>query len=113
MRAKTMAGFIEEICAAPAGTDCSGINYRSISRRAIKEVLPIIIEQDLTERQKICIRKSYYEGKTQSEIAEELFLSQPTVSHHIKTAKDIIRNRLYYCDAALEKAEKLLSSALN
>lgn len=108
-----MAGFIEEICAAPAGTDYEGVNYRSISRRAIKEVLPIIIEQDLTERQKICIKKSYYEGKTQSEIAEELLLSQPTVSRHIKTAQDIIRNRLYYCDAVLEKTERLLINALN
>ena len=112
MRAATMAGFIEDIFAAPTSDDCD-VNYKSISRQAIKEVLPIIINRDLTERQRECIEKRYYECKTQSEIAEELMLSQPTVSRHIKTAQEIIKNRLCYCDAALEYAEKIMLNALN
>lgn len=108
-----MAGFIEEICAAAPPAESGNYNYRSISRRAIKEVLPIIIARDLTERQRVCIEKCFYEGKTQSEIARELMLTQPTVSRHIKTAQDIIKNRLYYCDAALDKAEKIIIGTLN
>ncbi len=113
MRRIAMAGFIEEICAAPLPAESTSVNYKSISKQAIKQVLPIIIEQDLTERQRICIEKRFYEGKTQHEIADELLLSQPTVSRHIKTAQEVIRNRLYYCNAALERAEKLIISTMN
>lgn len=113
MRMAKMAGFIEELYAAPDYNDGGTVNYKSISRRAIKEVLPIIIKQDLTERQRRCVEMMYYEGKTQSEIARELLLSQPTVSRHIKTAQRIIRNRLFYCDAALESAERQIINSLN
>ena len=112
MRHPTMAGFIDEICASPLANERGTVDYKAVSRRAIKEVLPIIIENDLTPRQRECIELKYYQGKTQSEIAQQLLLTQPTVSHHIKTAQEIIKNRLYYCDEALKSAQKLVMDDL-
>ena len=71
---------------------------------ALKKVLPLIIENELTERQKICLKYMYISGKSQSEIASELKLSQPTVSRHINTAKNIVNSELKYCYFAVSTA---------
>lgn len=72
-------------------------------RKAFSAVLPIIIENELTPRQSTCFKFKYLENKTQEEIASQLKLSQPTVSRHINTAKDIVNNKLKYCYLALSK----------
>lgn len=72
-------------------------------RRAFSAVLPIIIDNELTPRQSTCFKFKYLENKTQDEIASQLKLSQPTVSRHISTAKDIVNNNLKYCYLALSK----------
>lgn len=83
------------------------IDEQKISRNAISTVLPLIIKNDLTERQQSCFTLKYVNHLNQSEIAKKLKLSQPTVCRHISTAKDIINNRLAYCLAALSKANKM------
>lgn len=72
-------------------------------KKAFATVLPIIIDSELTKRQSTCFKCKYLENKTQDEIAQMLKLSQPTVSRHIQTAKDIINNKLQYCYLALSK----------
>ena len=62
------------------------------------------MENELTERQSVCLRYKYISGKSQQEIAKTLKLSQPTVSRHISAAKDIVNNNLKYCYAALSAA---------
>ena len=70
-------------------------------RRAFSLVLPVIIENELTQRQRICLSYKYVSGKSQQEIASIVKLSQPTVSRHINSAKEIVNNKLKYCYAAL------------
>lgn len=89
------------------------VDSQKINRCAISAVLPIIMKNDLTERQKSCLELKYVKNLNQSEIAEKLSLSQPTVCRHIKTAKDIVNNRLAYCLTALSKANKMWIDAEN
>lgn len=74
--------------------ECDG---QKIMLKAMSKVLPLIIKNELTDRQSICLRLFYVHNKTQLEIARELKLSQPTVSRHISTAKDIVKKYLNYC----------------
>ncbi|MDE6723815.1 MAG: hypothetical protein K2J55_06445 [Eubacterium sp.] len=83
------------------------MDEQKISRSAISTVLPLILKNDLTERQRSCLTLKYVNNLNQSEIAGKLNLSQPTVCRHIATAKDIVNNRLAYCLAALSKANKM------
>ena len=83
------------------------IDEQKISRSAISTVLPLIMKNDLTDRQRNCLTLKYVKNLNQSEIAGKLNLSQPTVCRHIATAKNIVNNRLAYCLAALNKANKM------
>ncbi len=85
----------------------SSIDEQQISRSAITAVLPLIMKNDLTDRQRSCLKLKYINRLNQSEIAGKLNLSQPTVCRHISTAKSIVNNRLAYCLAALNKANKM------
>ena len=62
------------------------------------------MNNELTQKQSVCLRYKYINNKNQAEIAEILQLSQPTVSRHISTAKEIMNNSLQYCYIALTKA---------
>lgn len=72
-------------------------------QKAVGTVLPLIMENELTKKQSVCLRYKYINGKTQKEIANLMKLSQPTVSRHINAAKEILNNSLKYCYIALEK----------
>jgi RNA polymerase sigma factor (sigma-70 family) len=72
-------------------------------RKAFSAVLPLIIQNELTQKQSICLKYHYINGKSQAEIAKMLKLSQPTVSRHISAAKEIVNNKLKYCYIALTK----------
>ena len=61
-----------------------------------------LIENILTSKQKTIYQK-YQSGLTETEIARELNLSQPTVSRHINVAKDKINAILNIYDRAVEK----------
>lgn len=75
-----------------------------ISKNALKSVLPQILMNELTPRQRKCLTMRFSQLMTQEQIAEELKLSQPTVSRHLKKAVDIVANRLNYCMSALDRA---------
>lgn len=93
-----MISFVEEYMSNKTVHDdeceCDG---QKIMLKAMSKVLPLIIKNELTERQSICLRLFYVHNKSQLEIAKELKLSQPTVSRHISTAKDIVAKYLNYC----------------
>lgn len=57
-------------------------------QRLIRE----IVEEQLTEMQKICIIAYYYNGQKQSEIAEDLGISENTVKTNLSRAKAKIKN---------------------
>lgn len=71
-------------------------------RKAFSTIIPLIVKNELSERQSVCFRYKYLSGMSQREIASLLHLSQPTVSRHINSAKDIINSSLKYCVIALK-----------
>lgn len=79
-------------------------DFEKAKKKAISLVLPYIISQKLTDKQQQCIKYKYDLGKNQSEIAELMHLSQPTVSRHISSAKKILNDDLKYCFAAVTAA---------
>lgn len=98
--------FIENFYYSDSDYLCE-LDEQKINRKAISAVLPIIMKNDLTDRQRSCLTLKYVNNLNQCEIAGKLNLSQPTVCRHISTAKDIVNNRLAYCIAALNKANKI------
>ncbi len=86
------------------GTDFnSSLDREKAHQTAFSTVIPLIIDNELTEKQSVCFRYKYLSGKSQQEIADLLHLSQPTVSRHINSAKDVINSSLKYCFIALSK----------
>lgn len=69
----------------------------------LNTLLPLITDNELTIRQKDVFNMYYYQDKRQTEIANLLHLSQPTVSRHLSTAKDIMNNHLRYCYLSIVK----------
>ena len=81
-----------------------GYDREKAKQKAFQAVVPLIMNNELTQKQSVCLRYKYINNKNQAEIAELLQLSHPTVSRHISTAKEIMNNSLQYCYIALTKA---------
>lgn len=101
-----MKDFLEECVADRDVFENESDDEQKILSKALSRVLPKIIENELTPRQSICLRLFYVHGKTQTEIARELKLSQPTVSRHINTARAIVNKILGYCLYSVKKANE-------
>lgn len=101
-----MIDFVEEYMSPKATPSDNGYDEQRILIKSISKALPLIIKNELTERQSLCLRLFYVFGKSQVEIARELKLSQPTVSRHIKTAKDIVNKFLSYCFYSVKQANE-------
>lgn len=101
-----MKSFLEECVADRDFFEDDSDDEQKILRKSLSCVLSKIIENELTPRQSICLRLFYIHGKTQTEIARELKLSQPTVSRHINTAKAIVNKILGYCLYSVKKANE-------
>lgn len=74
--------------------------------KAVSQALPLIVKNELTQKQSLCLRLFYIHNKSQVEIARELKLSQPTVSRHIKSAREITNRFLNYCYYSVSKANE-------
>lgn len=101
-----MKDFLEECVADRDLFEDDSDDEQRILSKSLSYVLPKIIENELTPRQSICLRLFYVHGKTQTEIARELKLSQPTVSRHINTGKMIVNKILGYCMYSVKKANE-------
>lgn len=101
-----MIDFVEAYMSDSNTTVDDGFDDRKILMKSVSKVLPLILENELTQRQSLCLRLCYVYGKSQTEIARELKLSQPTVSRHIKTAKAITNKCLSYCVYAVKQANE-------
>ena len=64
-----------------------------------------VLENELTERQRICASDFWLNGKKQKEIAHELGLSQSTVCRHIAAAKRKLRHAAKYSPATARAFE--------
>lgn len=101
-----MINFIEEYMSSSTPTNEDELDEQRILMKSMSNVLPLIIKNELTPRQSLCLRLFYVHNKSQSEIASELKLSQPTVSKHIAKAKDITNKYLNYCFYSVNKANE-------
>lgn len=101
-----MIDFVEAYMSDANSYQEDGFDERKVLKNSITKVLPLILKNELTDRQSLCLRLFYVYGKSQTEIAKELKLSQPTVSRHIKTAKDITNKCLTYCIYAVKQANE-------
>lgn len=99
-----MIDVINDFCFKDTPDDQTGFDEQKITAAAMKTVLPLLMENELTAKQRACLSMFYIGGKSQTEIAKILHLSQPTVSHHIVTAKAISNKTLKYCLIAVAKA---------
>lgn len=98
-----MIDFIDNYYADKASVPDDGYDMQSAKKKAVSAVLPLIIKNELTPKQGLCLKYYYVNKKSQREIAALLKLSQPTVSRHINTAKQIVNGNLKYCFIALSK----------
>ena len=98
-----MIDFIENYYHDTSLEKQDGYDEEMAKKKAFSTVLPLIIKNELTQKQSICLRYHYINGKSQAEIAKMLKWSQPTVSRHINAAKSIVNNNLKYCYIALDK----------
>ncbi len=101
-----MINFVEEYMSDKNVFEDNGFDEQRILVKSISKVLPLIIENELTQRQNLCLRMFYIFGKSQAEIARELKLSQPTVSRHLKTARDIVNKFLSYSYYSVKQANE-------
>ena len=69
----------------------SGSSETWIENFALREAI-----KSLNEREKRIINLRFYAGKTQSEIANEIGISQAQVSRLEKSALDHIRKQMFY-----------------
>lgn len=100
MKRRNLVDYLyTRFCSVEPELDTAGVK-----KAAMKAVLPEIIANELTERQRRCLSMRFSDRMTQEEIAEQLELSQPTVSRHIKKAVGTVANRLHYCMSALDRA---------
>jgi RNA polymerase sigma factor (sigma-70 family) len=101
-----MINFVEEYMSDASKVEEDGFDEQKILLKSISKVLPLIIKNELTPRQSLCLRLFYVHHKSQVEIARELKLSQPTVSRHINTARDITNKFLNYCFYSVNNANE-------
>lgn len=101
-----MIDFVEEYMSNTTNTEENDFDEQRILIKSISKVLPLIMKNELTQRQNLCLRMFYIFGKSQVEIARELKLSQPTVSRHISSAKDIVNKFLSYSFYSVKQANE-------
>lgn len=99
--------YIEQISMARCREEASDSNTANIE--AIRYVMPIIIENELTEKQKACFKMKFYDNMTQEDIAKSLNLTQPTISKNINAAKREVRKYLHYSLLAAKRTSMLLN----
>lgn len=101
-----MIDFVEEYMSPQDTTDEFGFDEQRVMTKAMVRALPLIMRNELTPKQLYCMRMFYVYGKNQMDIAKDLKLSQPTVSRHIKTAKEIVNKFLRYCYFSVKEANE-------
>ena len=62
----------------------------------VREALPKVIENRLTERQKECVRLYYFENKNMEQTATALGIERSSVSRTLKRARQRIKTSLEY-----------------
>ena len=101
-----MIRFFEEYMGSYNPFEDRGCDQQRILRNSLYAVLPKIVKNELTQKQRLCFEMFYIDKKNQKEIASILRLSQPTVSRHIKSAEAIIEKIGSYCIFSISKTNE-------
>ena len=91
-----MNDYVKEYMLTKNDNHTNLIKSKIVRYSILEAMIPEIIDNKLTSSQRTCIMY-YIAGHTQNEIAENLGISQPTVSRHIKQSKQAINEILTYC----------------
>ena len=91
-----MIDFVEYCYYKNHQTNDDNYDKEKAMQKALEVVLPMVMDNYLTPKERICIKYKYELNKTQCEIAEMLRISQPTVSRCINNAKDKLNDILKY-----------------
>lgn len=75
----------------------------------VAKIIMLIMQNELTDKQKECFYKYVIEGKKMKEIAKEIGKCIPTVSRHIKSAKQNVLKYIKYSRAV----DKYVSAKTN
>lgn len=81
--------------------------FQELKNELLEEVINII-ETCLTEKQKVIIKKAYFDGKTQMEIAKEINIDQSSVSKSLKGNLVYTKKRRY--GGSIKKIRKLCAT---
>lgn len=79
-------------------------------RERMLKTLRSVMDGELTERQKECIRLCFFEGKSMKETAELLGVTPPTVSKHVKKACERIGRVMGYSFPRLRRTPPVLGN---
>lgn len=101
-----MIRFFEEYMGSYNPFEDRGCDEQRILCNSLYAVLPKIVKNELTQKQRLCFEMFYIDKKNQKEIASILRLSQPTVSRHIKSAEVIIEKIGSYCIFSISKTNE-------
>lgn len=94
-----LLGGIDELCD-------NSVDEQKATSIAISGTLKLILEKELTKRQYECIKLFYFDGLSQTEIAQRLMINQSTVCRHLRSAKSIINKILTYCYYSVNQANE-------
>ena len=78
----------------PSDFMSSGTNEKQV--RYLKNQLKKAMDTELTEKQRDILTEFYFEGKSVTEISDELGVNKSTVSRHLKRSKEKLRTVLSY-----------------
>lgn len=84
----------------PAQEPAHSTNRRDLEEAA--RLLRIAIENELTERQRVCLTLYYIEGHTMQEVADLLGTTRGNVSKRVKKAVERLRRALRYSAPGLK-----------
>ncbi|WP_343252767.1 sigma-70 family RNA polymerase sigma factor [Ligaoa zhengdingensis] len=100
LRPRTKRVFLVEDIDSISAQVCVQADEDNTNRQFLTALLRATryaVDHELTERQRQCFTKRYYEGRTVTEIAGELGLDCSTVSRHITLARQRIQSHARYC----------------
>lgn len=68
--------------------------------KAAKAVLRTALRQELTDRQRECVKLYFYDGLTEDEVGRTLGISKSTVCRHLQKAKQRLEKAVSYAGTA-------------
>ena len=73
------------------------------NRKRLIRTLQEAIEGELTQRQRECLKRYYFDGFSQEEIAGVMGVTPATVSRHLKKARNRLERVIGYAYPTLQK----------